>query len=331
MSGREAQPWPAFFIRRREKGMRRRTFLRGVVVSALTVSHARAWAQGVAPSRLSEGTPSRTAQATANLRAAHQLLDQPRIFDDSLALRIIGVQAEAAVRANLGRSPIATFRPFVAVRSRYAEDELAHAVQRGVRQYALLGAGLDTFAYRNPYPVSRLRVFEVDHPATQVWKRARLQEAGIAIPESLTFAAIDFERETLAGGLRQAGFKTDEPAFVSMLGVVVYLTRDAAMSTLKFVASLPSGTEIVFDYAIAPSALSESDRRVHDDTTRVVAARGEPWLSYFAPPTLAADLRGAGFTSVEDLGPDEIRERYLKDRTDGLRVNGLARLVKAGR
>jgi methyltransferase (TIGR00027 family) len=311
--------------------MRRRTFLHGVVVSALAVNHARAWAQGTTPSLLSEGKPSRTAQATANLRAAHQLLDRPKIFDDPLALRIIGVQAEAAVRANLGRSPIATFRPFVAVRSRYAEDELARAVQRGVRQYVVLGAGLDTFGYRNPHPVSRLRVFEVDHPATQVWKRARLQEAGIAIPESLTFAAIDFETQTLAGGLRRAGFKADEPAYFSMLGVVVYLTRDAAISTLKFVASLPSGTEIVFDYAISPSALSESDRRVHDDTTRVVAARGEPWLSYFAPATLAAELRAAGFTSVEDLGPDEIQERYFKGRTDGLRVNGLARLVKAGR
>ena len=147
----------------------------------------------------------------------------------------------------------------------------------------------------------------------------------------MTFAAIDFETQTLAGGLRQAGFKVDEPAFFSMLGVIVYLTRDAAMSTPKFVASLPSGTEVVFDYAISPSALSESDRRVHDDTTRVVAARGEPWLSHFAPAALAADLRAAGFTRVEDLGPDEIQERYFKGRPDGLRVNGIARLVKAKR
>jgi O-methyltransferase involved in polyketide biosynthesis len=116
-----------------------------------------------------------------------------------------------------------------------------------------------------------------------------------------------------------------------MLGVIVYLTREAAMSTLKFVGSLPPKTEIVFDYAMSPSALSESDRRVHDDTTRVVAARGEPWLSYFAPPALAADLRAAGFARVEDLGPDEIQERYFKGRPDGLRVNGIARLVKAGR
>lgn len=121
--------------------MRRRTFLHGVVVSALAVNHARTWAQSTTPSLLGEGKPSRTAQATANLRAAHQLLHQPKIFDDPLALRIIGIQAEAAVRANLGRSPIATFRPFVAVRSRYAEDELARAVERGVRQILFLSPG----------------------------------------------------------------------------------------------------------------------------------------------------------------------------------------------
>lgn len=314
--------------------MRRRTFLRGVVASGLgvlMVSHARAWAHETTASRLAEGRPSRTAQGTANLRAAHQLVDQPRIFDDPLALRIIGTKWEAAVRARAGQGGMASFRPFVAVRSRYAEDELARAVERGIRQYVLLGAGLDTFAYRTPYPGSRLRVFEVDHPATQVWKRERLQEAGIAVPESVTFAAIDFEKQTLAAGLRQAGFDARAPAFFSMLGVVVYLTRDAVMDTLKFVASLPSGTEIVFDYAIPASTLSESNRAIHDDALRRVAAGGEPWLTYFEPAMLAGELKGLGFTQVEDLGPDELHERYFKGRADGLRLNGMARLVKAGR
>lgn len=163
--------------------MRRRSFLHGLLaggLGALLAGRTEGETEAAAPSRLAEGRPSRTAQGTANLRAAHQLMDHPRIFDDPLALRIIGVQAEAAVRANAGRGPLASFRPFVAVRSRYAEDELARAVQRGVHQYVVLGAGLDTFAYRNPYP--GLRVFEVDHPATQAWKRGRLQDAGIAVP-----------------------------------------------------------------------------------------------------------------------------------------------------
>jgi uncharacterized protein (TIGR02117 family) len=282
-------------------------------------------------SRLAEGRPSLTAQVTANLRAAHQLVDQPRIFEDPLALRIIGREAEAAVRARAGRGPAAQFRPFVAARSRYAENELAAAVRRGVRQYVVLGAGLDTFAYRNPHPVSRLRVFEVDHPATQAWKRARLREAGIALPESLVFAGIDFETQTLASGLRQAGFDAAEPAFVSMLGVVIYLTRAAVMNTLMFVGSLPAGTEIVFDYAIPPSALSEAERGRHDAEARRVAARGEPWLTYFEPAVVAGELRAIGFTHIEDLGPDEIHERYFKDRPDGLRPSGIARLLKAGR
>jgi methyltransferase (TIGR00027 family) len=307
--------------------MRRRAFLNGFLVGALAVTRASAWAQ---TSILAEGQPSRTAQGAATLRAAHQLVDKPKIFDDPLALRIIGARAEVGVRANLGRGPFASVRPFVAVRSRYAEDELAKAVQRSVRQYVVLGAGLDTFAYRNPYPASRLRVFEVDHPATQVWKRSRLQETRIAVPESLTFAAIDFETQTLADGLRGAGFKADEPAFFSMLGVVMYLTRDASMSTLKFVASLPSGSEIVFDYTIPPSAMGVGDRVLYHDLAQRLAAQGEPLLSSFAPETLAGDLRGVGFTRIEDLGPDEIHDRYFKGRSDGLRVNGVSRLMKAG-
>jgi methyltransferase (TIGR00027 family) len=312
--------------------MRRRSFVYGLLATGLgaLASRAGAWAQGPTPSRLGQGRPSATAQSTANLRAAHQLVDNPRIFDDPFALRIIGTQAEAAVRARAGQGPLAPLRPFVAVRSRYAEDELTRAVQRGIRQYVVLGAGLDTFAYRSPYPGSRLRVFEVDHPATQAWKRGRLDDAGIAVPDSLTFAAIDFENQTLADGLRLAGFKADEPAFFSMLGVVPYLTRDAVRDTLKFVASLPSGTEIVFDYALPPSVLSETDRALHDDVVRQVTTRGEPWLTYLEPPTLASELRGLGFTRVEDLDPAEIHARYFKGRTDGLRLNGLARLAKAG-
>jgi methyltransferase (TIGR00027 family) len=301
-----------------------------MVVSGLaTLVPARVRAQDTAGSLLAAGRPSATAQTTANLRAAHQLVDHPRIFDDPLALRIIGAEAEAAVRARAGRGPAATFRPFTAVRSRYTEDELTRAVARGVRQYVVLGAGLDTFAYRNTH--AQLRVFEVDHPATQAWKRERLREAGIAIPASLTFAAIDFEKQTLAAGLRQAGFKAHEPTFFSMLGVVVYLTREAAFDTLKFVASLPPGTEIVFDYAIPPSALNEKDLVTFHDVSSQVARRGEPWLTLFEPSPLARDLRGLGFTRIEDLGPDEIHARYFTNRTDDLRLNGLARLAKAGR
>jgi methyltransferase (TIGR00027 family) len=304
-------------------------------IANLTTASAQGGAQNTTasriPTRMDEGRPSITAQSTATLRAAHQILDRPRIFDDPLALRIIGTQAQSSVRANpQGYERLAALRAFVALRSRYAEDELARAVKRGVRQYVILGAGLDTFAYRNPYSGSRLRVFELDHPATQLWKRVRLHEVGITIPDWLTFAPINFEKQTLAGGLRLAGFKRDEPAFFSMLGVVIYLTKDAVMETMRFVASLPSGSEIVFDYALPSSALTERQRTAREVLARRVSSIGEPWITYFDPSSLARELRQLGFKHVEDLGPEEANDRYFKGRKDGLRIRGSAHLIKAG-
>lgn len=279
---------------------------------------------------MEEGRPSKTALGAAIYRAAHQLLDNPKIFDDPLALRIIGTNAESALRANLWRFQRSRFlRTFIVLRSRYAEDELARAIQRGVRQYVILGAGLDTYSYRNPSPGSRLRIFEVDHPSTQSWKRVRLREAEIAIPDSLTFTPVDFEQQTLTDGLNRVGFRAEEPAFFSMLGVVVYLTKAAVMETFKFVASRPAGSEIVFDYGLLPSMLSESQRSARQLRASRVSAIGEPWITYFDPVSLAHDLHGIGFKQVEDFGPEKAKDRYFKDRTDGLRVGGSSRLMKA--
>jgi len=276
------------------------------------------------------GSPSRTAISAATHRAVHQLVDVPKVFDDPLALRIICENAEKGVWIDLCQlQKKRSLRTFIALRSRYAEDELALAVQRGVRQYVILGAGLDTFAYRNPYPVSRLRVFEVDHPATQAWKRVRLREATIAIPDSLTFAPVDFEQQTLADGLNRAGFRADELAVFSMLGVVVYLTKPAVMDTFTFVASLPAGSEIVFDYGILSSMLSERERSARESLARRVAAIGEPWITYFDPTSLARDLRALGFKQVEEFGPQDANDRYFKDRSDGLQISGSSRLMKA--
>src|SRR5580698_9525375 len=199
---------------------------------------------------MQEGKFSRTARRVAIRRAAHQLLDHPRVQDDPLALRIIGTEAAEELRSNPKEHHAFSraFRAFMAARSRYAEDELATAVAHGVRQYVVLGAGLDTFAYRNPH--AGLRVFEVDHPATQLWKREQLQAAGISIPPSLTFIPIDFERQTLADGLGQAGFKRDAAAFFSWLGVTPYLTREACTTTLSFIGKMPADSAVVFDFAV---------------------------------------------------------------------------------
>jgi methyltransferase (TIGR00027 family) len=275
---------------------------------------------------------SLTARRVAMSRAEHQLVDSPKVLDDPLAIRIIGAQRAADVRSasgRLGAKFSRYLRAFVVARSRIAEDELASAVRRGVRQYVILGAGLDTFAYRNPHRASALRVFEVDHPSTQAWKREQLKEAAISIPDSLTYVPVDFETQALADRLREAGFNADEPAFFSWLGVTMYLSRAAVMTTLKYVASLPRGSSIVFDYLVSPASLSFIHRLALRAVAQRVSALGEPWQSYFDPESLLSDLKMIGFTHVEDIGPEQINSRFFSQRTDRLKVAPLGRMMTA--
>src|SRR5580692_4136899 len=264
---------------------------------------------------MQEGKFSRTARRVAIRRAAHQLLDHPKVLDDPLALRIIGSEAENALRSNPKEDHAFSraFRAFMVARSRYAEDELVHAVEHGVMQYIVLGAGLDTFAYRNPYP--GLRVFEVDHPATQLWKRGQLQGAGIAIPQSLTFVPINFEQQTLADGLSQYGFNASATAFFSWLGVTPYLTREACMTTLSFVAKMPAGSGVVFDFAVDPALLNPGQRQALDALSKRVARYGEPFQLFFDPAKLQDELKAMGFHRTEFLQGKELNARYFKDRT----------------
>lgn len=282
---------------------------------------------------MQEDCPSKTALRAAMRRAAHQFMDDPRVFPDPLALRILGVRDEAAARSDprwAERTPYANgLRAFLAARSRYAEDELHLAVARGVHQYVVLGAGLDTFAYRSSYPGNVLRVFEVDHPSTQAWKRARLDEASIPVPGTLTFAPVDFEAQTLGQGLRHAGFDTAQSAFFSWLGVTQYLTADAVDTTLQFVGSLPPGSGIVFDYSISPSLLSPAAREVYEKLAQRVALAGEPFRSSFDPASLAGRLGSMGFGQVEDLGPADLNARYFEGRPDKLRTGGFTHVMNA--
>jgi methyltransferase (TIGR00027 family) len=271
---------------------------------------------------MQEGKFSRTARRVAIRRAAHQLLDQPRVLDDPLALRIIGAEAEEELRSNPKEDHAFSraFRAFMAARSRYAEDELGRAVEHGVGQYVVLGAGLDTFAYRNPH--AGLRVFEVDHPDTQTWKREQLRAAGIAVPASLTFVPIDFEGQTLADGLKQSGFNAGAAAFFSWLGVTPYLTRAACMITLSFIAKMPAHSGVVFDFAVDPALLNAGQRQALDALSQRVARYGEPFQLFFDPGKLQDELKGMGFQRTEFLQGKEINERYFKERSDGLLVRG---------
>jgi methyltransferase (TIGR00027 family) len=282
---------------------------------------------------MKEFRPSPTAQRVAMKRAAHQLLDDPKVFYDPLALHVIGKELASALQADprqFEATPLSPYlRAFVAARSRYAEDELPLAVRRGVSQYVILGAGLDTFAYRNPYSEGVLHVFEVDHPATQTWKQARLEEAGITLPSNLTFAPVDFETQTLEEGLRVAGYDPGECTFFSWLGVTEYLTTEVVMATLRFIASAPVGSGVVFDYMISPSLLTPAQRSRFDALAQRVASAGEPWRAFFDPGLLTRDLRAMGFGYVEDSGPVEINARYFKNRKDGLQVGSLSHIMNA--
>ncbi len=278
---------------------------------------------------LRAGMPSRTALRVATLRAAHQLLDEPVVLEDPIALPILGATAEAELRNDpfQHNDPISRgLRAALVVRSRFAEDEVARAVAAGVAQYVILGAGLDTFAYRNTFG-SALQVFEVDHPATQQWKRQLLQGAGITLPGNLTFAPVDFEHGTLPQGLADAGFRSDRPACFSWLGVTMYLTDAAIMDTLGVVARLPKGSSITFDFRVASSLLNPIERVISDLIAQRAAAIGEPWLSAFEPAALREKVRAVGFGDVAIYGPDELNLRYLNRRKDGLRTSG--RLVCA--
>jgi methyltransferase (TIGR00027 family) len=257
--------------------------------------------------------PSRTALRVALRRAAHQIYDaKPLVLDDPVAVPLLG----RTYAEELRRTPVRPDRPFsvalrafLVARSRYAEDNLARAASRGVLQYVLLGAGLDTFAHRNPHP--GLRVFEVDHPATQQWKRDLLDAHRIASPPSLTYAPVDFERQPLPEPLLDAGFDPRMPAFFAWLGVVPYLTEAAVFETLKFVSLVPRA-EIVFDYANPPEQLDPAVRAAHEARAANVAAIGEPWLSYFDSTDLAARLAALGAAEVDDLGPVEIQIRIFR-------------------
>lgn len=263
---------------------------------------------------MEQGQPSRTALGAASHRAAHQVLEGGAIFADPLAVRILGDYAETAISEARNDPSKRRMRIFIAARTRFAEDALAAAVTRGVCQLVVLGAGLDTFAHRNPFR-EKLRVFEVDHPATQAWKRRGLAYAGIAVPPTLTFAPIDFERETLADGLAAAGFDPTKQSFFTWLGVVPYLTQEAVFSTLAFIANLPGGGQVVFDYGNPPTSGpgQEEYAALHRDLSARVAKLGERIKSNFETNALHAKLREMRFREIEDLGPALIRERYFPD------------------
>ena len=288
--------------------------------------------------------PSQTALFAAAARAAHLIVDrEPVIFADELAAILLGEQAEEFIsyhRLHGTHLVLSSARAQAVCRSRFTEDHLAARVRDGVSQYVILGAGLDSFAYR-PQPAAggpaaggpagrgRIRVFEVDHPASQQWKRGRLAAAGIAVPDHVSLVPLDFERDPLAGRLRQAGFDPGRPALVSWLGVTMYLTQAAISQTLAEIGTFAPGTQLITDYML-PAALRDETGNTYADLVAPTAAeRGEPWLTFLAPDDMSALLERHGFGAIAHVRQRDSVPAALWDRTDALRPAALSVLARA--
>ncbi|MXX27591.1 MAG: class I SAM-dependent methyltransferase [Caldilineaceae bacterium SB0668_bin_21] len=281
----------------------------------------------------SENTPrsrskdtSKTAVLVATIRAVHlRWHDPPHIFEDTFAMHMLtpfwhAVAKYRPLRWLVGDVILGVYRPVypaVVLRSRYTEDQLVEAIESGTEQYVILGAGHDTFALRRKDLADKVRVFEVDHPATQEVKRQRILKANGSIPDNLTFVPVDFEVDRLDEEMEKAGFNSQQPAFYSWLGVTYYLTPEAIRDTLDRVAQKSApGSRIVFDFKIAKHMMTQEGRTLCEKMEGFVARRGEPMLTDFTPQSLSDMMARHGYTEVEMMPPEEQKRRYLGDRTD---------------
>ncbi len=276
---------------------------------------------------IADGQPSFTAFTAAAARAAHLIVDAaPVIFADTLAEAMLGERADELIafhRAHGTHPVLSGARAQATCRSRYAEDSLADGIGRGIGQYVLLGAGLDSFASRSPL-ADRVRVFEVDHPATQEWKRRVL-----AAPGGVTFVPVDFGRDSLRDRLGQAGFDFARPAFVSWLGVTMYLERGAIDETLSVLGGFAPGSEIVVDYMLPAGLRDEAGDYYAEQIGPASAERGEPWLSLLTPDDMAGLLGRHGFWPVRHVRQRDMIPAAAWDRTDSLRPADLSRIASA--
>ena len=276
------------------------------------------------------GQPSFSALTAAAARAAHLLVDgPPAIFADTLAAALLGDRAEELIayhRLHGAHPVLAGARVQVACRSRYAEDALARAVKAGVTQYVILGAGLDSFAYRGGLLAGRVRVFEVDHPASQQVKRAAVAAAGIEVPGTVRHVPADLARDLLSERLAAAGFDAAAPAVVAWLGVTMYLTPGAVAGTLAAVAGFAPGTELIADYLLPPDARDEAGALYGTLVAQASAGQGEPWRSCFTPGQMAELARRAGFGAVRAVSQRDTIPAELWQRADALRPARLAML-----
>jgi len=269
------------------------------------------------------GAPDQTAVRVALWRAMHVLVDPPpHVLEDEVGLRLAAPEAGWRDRPDMDPVFTSGFRAHVVARSRFIEDLVAEQAARGTGQYVLLGAGLDTFAQRRPDVAGRVRVFEVDQPEPQAWKRRRLTELGYGVPDWLRLVPVDFE----AGGswrdeIAAAGFDAGRPAVVASTGVSMYLTREANAATLRQLASLAAGSTVAMTFQLHAELVDERDRPGRQIAVDGAARSGTPFISFFTPAQMLALAREAGFTDVRHVSGSMLNGRYYVGRADGLRMS----------
>ncbi|MGH7708049.1 MAG: class I SAM-dependent methyltransferase [Vulcanimicrobiaceae bacterium] len=269
------------------------------------------------------GAPDNTAVRVALWRAIHVQVDPPpHVLEDELGLQLVAPDASWRQRPDMDPAFTRTFRAGIVARARFIEDLVTEQSGHGVAQYVILGAGLDTFAQRRPEMASRLRVFEVDQPGVQAWKRQRLADLGYGIPAWLRLVPVDFE----AGSswwerLQSAGFEIDQPAVVASTGVSMYLTRDAVAASLRRLATLAPGSTLAMTFLLPLDLIEPEVRPGLQAAEKGAQAAGTPFLSFFSPPEMLALAREAGFAQVQHVSGADLNERYFNGRTDGLRTS----------
>ncbi|MDQ2709238.1 MAG: class I SAM-dependent methyltransferase [Actinomycetota bacterium] len=266
-------------------------------------------------------TPESTAVRVALWRALHVQIDPaPHVLEDEIGLRLAAPDDSWRRRPDMDPHATSGFRASIVARARFVEDLVAEQAGHGVNQYVILGAGLDTFAQRRPELASRLRVFEVDQPGPQAWKRQRLLGLGLGIPEWLRLVPVDFEAgsswwDQLAG----AGFDAGQPAVVASTGVTMYLTKDAIAATLRRVATLAPGSTLAMTFLLPLEFAEEQERPLRHATEEGARAAGTPFISFCTPPEMLALARDVGFSEARHVSADSLAQRYFASRTDGLR------------
>jgi methyltransferase (TIGR00027 family) len=265
--------------------------------------------------------PDSTAVRVSLWRALHVLIDPPpHVLEDEIGLRLVAPDESWRRRPDMDPRATSSFRASIVARARFIEDLVVEQAGQGVGQYVILGAGLDTFAQRRPEIASRLRVFEIDRPGPQAWKRQRLAELGFGIPEWLRLVPVDFEsgaswRERLA----EEGFEPQKPAVVASTGVSMYLTREANAATLRQVAAFAPRSTLAMTFLLPPEAADPEVRPALEFAVKGARASGTPFVSFFTPREILSLAREAGFPGVEHVSGATLGERYFAGRSDGLR------------